>query len=67
MLTSFVIPLGCTVIRWVMTSDVNDAALFNAEPRILGIDTEPRLSFAEKKSLSPADTLTKRARAELKL
>ena len=37
------------VCMCVGISDVNDAELFNAEPRILVIDAEPILSFSEKK------------------
>ena len=33
----------------VIASDVNDAELFDAEKRLLVIDTEMRLSFSEKK------------------
>ena len=49
---------------WEGTSDINDA-----EPRLLVIDGEPRLSFSEKNEPEPnrAETLTKRARAELRL
>ena len=49
-------------------NDVNDTELFNAEPRLLAIDTESRLSFSVKKtSPSRAETLDKLARAELRL
>ena len=43
---------------WVMTSDVNHAELFDAEPRLLVIDDEPRLSFSEEKKTSPSRTET---------
>ena len=43
--------------------------MFDAEPRLLVIDAEPRLLFSEKNEPEPsrAETLTKRARAELRL
>ena len=40
-----------------MTSEVNDDDLFNAEPILLVLDAETRLSFSVKTSLSPAETL----------
>ena len=46
-------------------SDVNDAGLFNAEPRLLVIDAEPRFLFLEKK-LTRVEPLSKRARDELR-
>ena len=46
---------------YILSSGVN-----NTEPRLLVIDTEPRLSFSVK-NISRAETLTKRARAELRL
>ena len=33
----------------VLSSDVNDDMLFDAEPRLLVIDAETRLSFSEEK------------------
>ena len=60
---------------YMSSSGVNNTELFDAESRLLVIDTEPRLSFSEKKlSFSPsqdssqtnpsrAETLTKRVRA----
>ena len=60
------------------TRDVNNTELFDADPRLLVIDADPRLSFSGKNepklsrdssqaSPSRAETLTKRARAELRL
>ena len=47
------------------SSGVNNIEVFDAESRLLVIDTEPRLSFSEKKtSPNRGETLTKRARAE---
>ena len=48
----------CTL---VYTRDVNDA-----KPKLLVFDAEPILSFSEKKP-GRAETLAKRARAELRL
>ena len=50
----------------VYSSDINDAELFDAEPRLLVIDAELRLSFSEKKRARD-ETLDKRVRAELRL
>ena len=63
---------------YISSIGVRNTELFDAEPRLLVIDAEPRLSFTEKNEPEPsrdssqtslirAETLTKRARAELRL
>ena len=48
--------------RRVCSSDVNDAEMFDVEPRFLVTDTELRLSLSEKKAItSREETLSKRA------
>ena len=47
----------------MLVSDVHEVKLFNAEPRLLVIDTEPSISFSEEKKRTQAETLAKRARA----
>ena len=45
--------------------DVNNTELSYAEPRLLVIDAEPRISFWEKTSPNRVETLTKHNQAEL--
>ena len=47
----------------ISSCDVNDGELLNAEPRLLLIDAEMRLSFWEKTTLS--SDFSQRDRAEL--
>ena len=38
---------------YISSSGVNNSELFDAEPRLLVIDAEPRLSFSEKNEPEP--------------
>ena len=49
------IPLYMFTYYKLCTSGVNNTELFDAEPRLLVIDAEPRLSFSEEKKRALAE------------